>query len=234
MNIPKQAAGVGVPGTGQALPPIGACPPARADGGDADDPSRHRPAVGGDAAIQGLAKYRRRRPGAELVGATSGFLGSLWLLYHLRTSDLYQFTSIQSEYGPLSWPTWALTLLVLATGFMCATRAVSLLLGRRSGHDPSSAINAFDNVRVAIGGAMIVGYGVGIVFLGFLIGSILFLSIWMLLGRMRNPLTIVTISVLGTVAPLYLLVKVAYLPLPRGVGFFNTATLKLYEWLGIF
>jgi hypothetical protein len=33
---------------------------------------------------------------------------------------------------------------------------------------------------------------------------------------------------------LYLFLKVAYLPLPRGVGYMDTLTVSLYRMLGVF
>ena len=55
-----------------------------------------------------------------------------------------------------------------------------------------------------------------------------------MLGRVRRPLTVVLVSTLGTAAILYLFVKVSLMPLDRGQGVFEQATIALYRILGIY
>ena len=70
--------------------------------------------------------------------------------------------------------------------------------------------------------------------IGFAMGTFLFLTFWFILGGIRQPLVIISNSALGTGALLYLFLKVAYLPLPRGVEIFDTVTVNLYRLLGIY
>jgi hypothetical protein len=82
--------------------------------------------------------------------------------------------------------------------------------------------------------ALIALYGVAFVYAGFLFGTIAFLAAWLAFARYRKPFKLALISVLGAILPLYLLIKVAYMPLPRGVGVLEDATVQLYHWLRLF
>lgn len=169
-----------------------------------------------------------------LCGPTLALIGSLWLLHHLLTSDLYSFAGVRSGYGPLSWPEFSLVMLIGSIGLLCAARGWACMTGRNRTGSESGEGSSCDNVKVTIGGWFILLYGLAFVFIGFLFSSIVFLAAWMFYGGMRNPLKVAALSVLGVIAPLYLLVKLAYMPLPRGVGVFETATIQVYQWLGVF
>ena len=56
----------------------------------------------------------------------------------------------------------------------------------------------------------------------------------MTLGGIRSPLLLGLHAGGGTVALLYLFVKLVYLPLPKGDGPFEALTLALYRALRIF
>lgn len=169
-----------------------------------------------------------------LLGPVIALLASMALIHHLLTSELYSFGGGRAGYGPLSWPEFALSMLILTMAFLCATRIRRCILRRKAVDTSTRASAGCDNTRTAIGGWMILLYGLSFVFLGFLLSSILFLTIWLWYGGIRNPLKLAALSIPGTLAPLYLLVKLAYMPLPRGVGVFETITIQLYGWLGIF
>ena len=98
-----------------------------------------------------------------------------------------------------------------------------------------SELSAHDDIPKLLWGAFAVAmYGVAMVFIGFALATFLFLVAWFLLGGIGRVLPAVAYSVLGTLATLYLFLKVAYLPLPRGSGFMDTFTVQLYRILRIF
>lgn len=70
--------------------------------------------------------------------------------------------------------------------------------------------------------------------LGFPLANFLFLFSFMYLGGDRRLLLLVLLPTLGTIALLYLFVKVVYLPLPRGVWIFDDLTIALFRVLRIF
>ena len=95
-------------------------------------------------------------------------------------------------------------------------------------------VSARDNSRLICGAVAVVLYGIAMIYIGFALATFLFLVAWFLLGGMGRILPAVTYSLLGTLATLYLFLKVAYLPPPRGVGFMDTLTVQLYHLLRIY
>lgn len=182
-----------------------------------------------------LTAYWVQLKDTRICGPALTLLCASWLLYHLLATKSASPYNSGVGYGPSSWPEFALVMLVVASVLLCVGRGWRCLIHQRT-QDPTDAVQPEDcsNYRVAVGAFLILLYGIGVIFVGFLIGSVLFLLIWMLTGGMRKPLQLLMISIVGTLAPLYLLVKVAYMPLPRGVGIFETATVWLYEVLRLF
>ena len=70
--------------------------------------------------------------------------------------------------------------------------------------------------------------------LGFPLTTFFFLLAFMRLAGTRRPLPLLVTALLGTVALLYLFVKVVYLPLPKGAGVMEDFTIFLYRLLRIF
>ena len=89
-------------------------------------------------------------------------------------------------------------------------------------------------MKLAGGAVAVALYGLAMVYIGFAFATFLFLVTWFVLGGMRKTLSVFTYGTLGTLAMLYLFLKVAYLPLPRGVGYLDTLTVNIYHLLGIF
>lgn len=70
--------------------------------------------------------------------------------------------------------------------------------------------------------------------IGFPLATGAFVAAFMWLAGARAPLSIGANAGLGTLVLLYAFVKFVYLPLPKGVGPFETMTLALYRALGVF
>jgi len=143
--------------------------------------------------------------------------------------------------GPGAWPK-----VVLYGAAICAAlifgRNVTALWRSGGGAAPGTPRNAgdgggaaeHDDVRVAIGIGLIVAYGLAIGFIGMAWATMAFVAAWLVLGGLRRPLTVVLVSTLGTAAILYLFVKISLMPLDRGQGVFEQATITLYRILGIY
>lgn len=151
--------------------------------------------------------------------------------------------------GPRTWPHFMLLGCIASAVTMCAMRGwrswkarTGVLAGQAAGdHPPAAGAGAvaalqsqYDNRKMMLGLLGVVLYGVAISYIGFAFATVALLVYWLLIGGMRKPLTIALTAVLGPVALLYLFVKVAYTPLPRGEGIFDTMTILLYRLLGIF
>ena len=100
--------------------------------------------------------------------------------------------------------------------------------------DDHKVVSEHDTLKLAGGAVAVALYGLAMVYIGFAFATFLFLVTWFVLGGMRKTLSVFTYGTLGTLAMLYLFLKVAYLPLPRGVGYLDTLTVNIYHLLGIF
>jgi putative tricarboxylic transport membrane protein len=79
----------------------------------------------------------------------------------------------------------------------------------------------------------VVGYVVGMLFLGYILATALFLIAFIYLGGQRK--WYVVPLALGQFAPFaYVFLKVVYIALPSGVGIFDQLTVLLYELLGVY
>jgi hypothetical protein len=139
----------------------------------------------------------------------------------------------EGQLGPGFWPRLVLGGLAAA----CAIRLVVLL--RPPLTAPLGAASAFEvppMARGRLGGALalIFLYVAATPLLGFPLTTTAFIAGFMALAGARSRAGIAAAAVAGTVALLYLFVKLVYLPLPKGDGPFEAVTIALYRALGIF
>ena len=177
---------------------------------------------------------------AGLVGPLVTFAAALAVVVHLGSET---FESGSGRLGPFAWPR--------SMALWCALSAVALCLLRgwrlwyrgrtqadRAGSPPGGGTAPFagtyHNGKMILGLAGLVLYGLGIAYMGFAFATCALLVYWLLISDVREPGTVIVIALAGPVVLLYLFVKVAYTPLPRGNGAFDTLTVGLYRVLGIF
>ena len=165
-----------------------------------------------------------------LTGPVIIILLGLLPLFFLTVGGNSQLVVDSNKMGPYSWPRVMLSSLATVGLFWGLSRLRNSSPNKISGED-SDQINT---VKLVLGILSIVIYGIAIDVIGFAMGTFLFLTFWFILGGIRQPLVIISNSALGTGALLYLFLKVAYLPLPRGVEIFDTVTVNLYRLLGIY
>jgi putative tricarboxylic transport membrane protein len=134
--------------------------------------------------------------------------------------------------GPAFWPTLALIGVLLGVVVKC----VEMMFQRRSTrgfsvHDDDDVLDVAQAfvVIVAIVATVALIESVGFVFANFLF---LFAFLWItgLRGMVRRLL----VAAVGTIGMAYVFVSLVYVPLPRGLGVFEDATIWLYRLLGIF
>jgi putative tricarboxylic transport membrane protein len=134
--------------------------------------------------------------------------------------------------GPATWPK-AMLLCAAAAGAALALLRLLEALALRA-PPPPAAGDQYHETRSLAALALLVGYVVAISYTGFAWATPVFIAGWLLLGGLRRPLLIALTSVLGTLGVLYFFVKVSTMPLERGRGAFEQATLTLYRLLGIY
>ncbi len=136
------------------------------------------------------------------------------------------------QLGAAFWPRMMLVFLMVA----CGIKAGEILVARRkadAGNNPAEARSEVNFPKLT---AMIVMVIAGVFFMdviGFPLSNFIFLPLFMRIAGLRKKVSLLLISVLGTVFLLYLFVKIVYLPLPKGQWFFDDLTIFLYRVLHI-
>ena len=87
--------------------------------------------------------------------------------------------------------------------------------------------------RVALGIVLVVGYILGMLFLGYILATALFLIAFIYLGGQRKWY-VIPLSVVSSLVFAYIFLKVVYIALPSGVGVFDQLSVILYQLLGIY
>lgn len=135
--------------------------------------------------------------------------------------------------GPGTWPK-----LMLYGVAACAAAVFvrNLIEPRRAAapRGPAADHAGYDDARLLGGMALLAGYGVAITVTGIAWATLVFLAAWLAISGLRRPLPVTLVSVLGTTGILYLFVKLCLMPLDRGKGIFEEATIALYRLLGIY
>jgi putative tricarboxylic transport membrane protein len=131
--------------------------------------------------------------------------------------------------GPATWP---------RTMLYCAAACAAVLFLRQlfsgSGAREAESDAGYHEGRSLVAVAVLVAYGAALPLVGIAWATAAFLAAWLVLGGVRRPLPLILVPVLGTIAVLYLFVKVSLMPLERGKGAFEQATVALYRLLGIY
>lgn len=137
--------------------------------------------------------------------------------------------------GPGAWP--GAMLLGLAF-FAVLWIARDLWVLSAAGRAPSLSFPVEDDHyhfgKAIIGLVLIVAYGWLLPVLGFAIATASFIAIWCLFGGLRNLLVIVPVTLIGTIALLWLFMGLALMPLPRGIGSFDNFSIWLLRATGIY
>lgn len=87
--------------------------------------------------------------------------------------------------------------------------------------------------RVALGIALVVGYIVSMLFLGYILATALFLIAFIYLGGQRKWY-VIPLGLVSSVVFAYVFLKVVYIALPSGIGVFDQLSVFLYQLLGIY
>jgi putative tricarboxylic transport membrane protein len=137
--------------------------------------------------------------------------------------------------GPTTWPKVMLYCVIACAAALFVRTLFGLIAGVRAPEQPRAEEDTgYHEARLLVGIALLMGYGYAIPAAGFAWSTVTFMVAWMALGGLRRPFTILLTSASGTAALLYLFVKVSLMPLDRGKGVFEQATVALYRVLGIY
>ena len=174
--------------------------------------------------------HRRPEGAWQILSDLKGpLLVFLVALYFYFLSGKIEAPSMPGQLGPAFWPKVILVLLMIS----CGIKAGEIFLSRRKIPEAEGELSApeanFAKLAVLIG--LVIGVVVAMDKIGFLLANFLFLILFLRITGLRKKFPLILISVLGTVFLLFLFVKVVYLPLPKGVWFFDDVTIYLYRVL---
>jgi putative tricarboxylic transport membrane protein len=135
------------------------------------------------------------------------------------------------QIGPGFWP----QVLCVGIGIGALVRLGQKLRSQESRvvGDAASEAGELRMPRVALGVALVVGYVVGMLFLGYILATALFLIAFIYLGGQRKWY-VVPLALASSLLFAYVFLKVVYIALPSGVGIFDQLTVLLYELLGVY
>lgn len=184
----------------------------------------------GSVGLRGVRESRSR--GRELV-FVRGLVGPLLIFAAavalFVAAGRLPVVPVPGQLGPDFWP----RLVLVGLMGSCVLKGLEVARGRAAKAERTPVLPL--SLPKLVGGmALVLGYPALAPLLGFPLTNFLFLLAFMRLAGTRRPVTLFVIAALGTVALLYLFVKVVYLPLPKGTGVVEDFTVFLYRLLKIF
>ena len=160
-------------------------------------------------------------------------------------ADRIPFEAPGGRIGPDFWPKLILGL-ALAT---CALEIVRTLLFSDDQHvagvlesildetpgesvEPSAPEELYPRLLIA-GVVLTIGYVVAIEWLGFFLCTFAYMAAFAWIGRYRRPVVVLVSSFVGSLAFMFMFMKVVYVSLPLGHGPFEQVTFFLMRLMGI-
>jgi putative tricarboxylic transport membrane protein len=144
--------------------------------------------------------------------------------------------------GPDFWPKLILGLLLLSSAY-AIVRAWLPQAVNESGREPDAPVGSLDTpeqgmtashtVLLGWGIALAIAYAALVDKLGFLICTVLFLACFAYVGLYRRHWVIWLTSILGSIALMFLFMRVVYISLPIGVPPFSAVSLTAMKLMGI-
>lgn len=179
---------------------------------------------------------RRHPPGIARLWPTLVPLGlfvtALVLPGHMFQSDQ---TARTIGLGPAAWP----RTMLLGMAFFSALWIARDLWVLGAAHRPPTLRMPVDEGEYQFGKAivglvLIVAYGWLLPLLGFAVSTAVFIAVWCLFGGLRKLRIVVPVTLIGTIALLWLFMGLALMPLPRGAGVFDGFSIWLLRTTGIY
>ena len=143
----------------------------------------------------------------------------------------FKYVGQPDQIGPSFWP--QVICVGIAIGALVRI-GQKLWSGERwVAQDAASETDEVRMPRVALGIALVGSYIVGMLFLGYILATALFLIVFIYLGGQRKWY-VIPLGIASSLVFAYVFLKVVYIALPSGVGVFDQLTVLLYELLGIY
>jgi putative tricarboxylic transport membrane protein len=155
-------------------------------------------------------------------------------IYFYYLAGQFGVVTRRGNLGPDFWPKLILGLTMAACMYEIAK---TVLFHRGKAEDDGAEKKAESPKRypglLIIGTLMTVAYVYFLNTLGFILSTLLYLALFMAVGRYRKVWVIAANSVIGTVLFAVIFMKVVYVSLPLGEGPFEQFSLLVFTMLGI-
>ena len=161
--------------------------------------------------------------------------------YLYRGAGHFQYAARPGELGPDVWPRAILVLLMGVCAWELLRRVFFAGAAAAPAHPQDPGADAADgpeegtrHTHLLVGGIALTGlYVLGMGALGFFLATALYLALFMLVGRYRRYRVIAATSLLGSLAFVFVFMKIVYVSLPLGVGPFKQLSILILAALGI-
>jgi putative tricarboxylic transport membrane protein len=131
------------------------------------------------------------------------------------------------QLGADFWPKMVLIFLMIS----CVIKFGEIIQNRHSLSQKVEARPKMDNMKLGILIGLLLITVFAIDYIGFALANFLFMIAFLSAVGLRRIPSLLLISGLGTIGMLYVFIKVVYLPLPKGMGFFEDISLFIYHAL---
>lgn len=177
-----------------------------------------------------LVRLKAVAPYALLLGAAA---------YLYRAAGAFAAAARPGELGPDVWPRAVLAILMIVCICAIVRRGLFLRAATPVAPEPPpvevepAPEAARLPLRLAIGIALTIAYVLTLDTLGFFVATALYLALFMVVGRYLRGRVIVPSAVLGSLAFVFVFMKVVYVSLPLGVGPFKALSLWILALIGV-
>lgn len=143
------------------------------------------------------------------------------------------------QLGPDFWPKAVLVLLMVTCAIEILRAALagpvkpSALANAKQGHGEGDEGERRYPVLLVSGIVITALYVPGMELVGFFLATVIYLAAFMLVGRYRRYGVIAVTSVVGSLAFVFVFMKIVYVSLPLGIGPFRAVSTALMTLLGI-
>lgn len=162
------------------------------------------------------------------------------------TACCFDFEARPERLGPDAWPKGILILTLLVCGYeiiknllsgngATAVEGLKEMLQEESAvcHEEEEAPPPVFWYLLVSGICLTACYVFLMNVIGFFIDTVLFLGIFMIVGRYRKPVVVLVTSVLGSLVFMFVFMKIVYLSLPIGQAPFSVVSLALMQLMGV-
>ena len=160
-------------------------------------------------------------------------------VYLYRDAGAFASAARPGQLGPDFWPRAVLALLMIVCACEIVRRAVFDRMKRLTSSEAvqpddarPDALERFP-LRLAAGIVLTIAYVAALDWLGFFVATALYLALFMRVGRYRRKRVIAMASVFGSLAFVYVFMKIVYVSLPLGAGPFKTLSVWILAMLGV-